>query len=161
MQSFSIIKKLKYQFAYVGIFVFLSLFVFPICSHAQLNETQKNKKIVVDFYTLAFVDKKVEEAFDKYVGDTYIQHNPNIPDGKKPVIEMLVGLFSNPELNVSIKRIIAEDDLVVIHQHSKSSPEDPGSALIEIFRVDKGKIVEHWDVMQSVPETSANDNTMF
>jgi len=127
----------------------------------QPNNTQKNKKLVLDFYTLAFVDKRVEEAFNKYVGEPYIQHNPNLPDGKKPVVEFLVKLFSNPQMVVSIKRVIAEDDLVAIHQHSKGSPEDPGEAIIEIFRVDKGKIVEHWDVMQSVPERSANNNTMF
>ena len=119
-----------------------------------------NKRLVVDFFTLAFVDKRVEEAFNKYVGDTYIQHDPHFPD-KKSTIEFLGKLFSNPQMDVSIKRVIAEDDLVVIHLHSKNSPEDAGDAIIEIFRVDEGKIVEHWSVMQSVPEKSANDNTMF
>jgi predicted SnoaL-like aldol condensation-catalyzing enzyme len=125
------------------------------------NETQKNKELVMNFYALAFVEKMVKEAFDKYVEDTYIQHSPNIPDGIKPVVEFLVKLFSNPQMEVRIKRVIAEDDLVVIHQHSKRTPEDPGEAIIEIFRVDEGKIVEHWDVIQSVPGKSANNNTMF
>lgn len=126
----------------------------------QPSSVSINKKIVVDFFTLAFVDKRVEEAFNKYVGDTYIQHDPHFPD-KKSTIEFLAKLFSNPQIEVSIKRVIAEDDLVVIHLHSKNSPEDAGDAIIEIFRVDEGKIVEHWSVMQSVPEKSANDNTMF
>lgn len=132
----------------------------PMGGCAQSNVTQKNKKLVVDFFTLAFVDKKVEEAFNKYIGDAYIQHTPDLPD-KKSTIEFLSKLFSNPQLKVSIKRVIAEDDLVVIHLHSKNSSEDIGDAIIEIFRVDRGKIVEHWGVMQPVPEKSANDNTMF
>ena len=119
-----------------------------------------NKKIVMDFFTLAFVDKKVEEAFNKYVGDTYIQHDPNVSD-KKSAIKFLVKIFSNPQIEVRIKRVIAENDLVVIHLHSKNSPEDIGVAIIEIFRVDEGKVAEHWSVMQPVPEKSANENTMF
>ncbi len=120
----------------------------------------ENKKLVADFFTLAFVNKKVEEAFNRYVGDTYIQHCPDFLD-KKSTIESLAKIFSNPKIEVSIKRVIAENDLVVIHLHSKNSPEDAGEAIIEIFRVDNGKIVEHWGVMQSVPEKSANYNTMF
>jgi predicted SnoaL-like aldol condensation-catalyzing enzyme len=126
----------------------------------QSDDTQKNKKLVADFFTLAFVEKKVEAAFDNYVGDNYIQHDPNFPD-KSATISALSRHFSNPQMSVSIKRVIAENDLVVIHLHSKNSPEDTGIAIIEIFRVDKGKIVEHWGVMQTVPEASANDNTMF
>ena len=128
--------------------------------HIQLISTKKNKKLVVDFFTLAFVDKKVEEAFNKYVSDNYIQHDPNFGD-KKSTIESLTKLCSNPQMEVSIKRVIAENDLVVLHIHSKNSPEDLGVAIIEIFRVDEGKVVEHWCAMQSVPETSANNNTMF
>lgn len=130
---------------------------------AQPNNTLKNKKLVTDFFNLAFVEKKIQAAFDTYVGDTYIQHNPNLPDGKEPVIGFLSRIFleDNPQISVSIKRVIAEDDLVAIHHHSKNSPEDPGQAIIEIFRVKNEKIVEHWDVFQNVPETAANDNTMF
>lgn len=126
-------------------------------------DTQKNKKLVTDFFNLAFVEKKIKEAFDAWVGGTYIQHNPNFPDGKEPVIGFLSRIFleENPQITVSIKRVIAEDDLVVVHHHSKNNPEDPGQAIVEIFRVENGKIVEHWDVFQNVPETSANSNTMF
>lgn len=123
--------------------------------------SQKNKKLVTDFFNLAFVEKRIQKAFDTYVGDTYIQHNPHVPDGKEPVLVFLGKLFSNPQMTVSIKRVITENDLVVIHHHSKKNTNDPGEAIIEIFRVDQGKIVEHWDVIQSVPEKSANDNTMF
>lgn len=128
----------------------------------KLNETQKNKNLVLDFYTLAFLNKKVEEAFDKHVGNKYIQHNPEVQDGKENVIKFLLNLFnSNPQIVFNVKRAIAEDDLVAIHHHSKTTPEDRGVAIIDIFRVDQGKIVEHWDVIQSVPEKSENTNTMF
>ena len=66
-----------------------------------------------------------------------------------------------PQLFVEIKRMIAEGDLVVTHGLIKTSPEDRGTAAVDIFRVEDGKIVEHWDVLQPVPETAANDNTMF
>lgn len=127
------------------------------------KDSQENKKLVTDFFTMAFVDKKIQEAFDKYVGDTYIQHNPNLPDGKEAVVGFLTKIFlqDNPQMTVSIKRVIAEGDLVMIHHHSKRNKEDLGDAIVEIFRVDKGKIVEHCDVFQSVPEKSANNNTMF
>lgn len=97
------------------------------------------------------------------MGDTYIQHNPNLPDGKEPVIGFLSKIFlrDSPQITVSIKRVIAEGDLVVVHHHSKNNPEDPGQAIVEIFRVEDGKIVEHWDVSQDVPVVSANKNSMF
>jgi predicted SnoaL-like aldol condensation-catalyzing enzyme len=126
----------------------------------QGHVTIKNKQLVVDFFTKAFVEKKVEEAFNKYVGDPYIQHDPDFPD-KKSTIEFLLQIFSNPKIEVGIKRVIAEDDMVVIHVHSKDSPEDAGLAIVEIFRVNNGKIVEHWSAKQPVPEVSANKNTMF
>ena len=66
-----------------------------------------------------------------------------------------------PELSVEIKRMVAEGDLVVMHGVLKTSPEDRGTAAADIFRIENGKIVEHWDVLQPVPETAANDNTMF
>ena len=66
-----------------------------------------------------------------------------------------------PNRSSEIKRVMAEGDLVVLHVHSKPSPEDRGSAIIDIFRVENGKIVEHWDVIQPIPEKAANTNTMF
>lgn len=164
MKTKSIYKISKWQILLLEIIFIMvvGLVISPEHSHAQSNETQKNKKIVTDFYTLAFIDKKLEEAYDRYVGDNYIQHNPNVPDGKKASLQFHIELFNTfPQMKVSVKRIIAEDNLVVVHQHSKSTPEDPGMAIMAIFRVADGKIVEHWDVFQTVPENSANDNTMF
>ena len=127
-----------------------------------MAELETNKQTVVAFYTLAFNDKRPEEAVQRYVGDRYTQHNPLAGDGPGPFVEFVkayTGQF--PELNVEIKRVIAEGDLVLTHGLIKTSPEDRGTAAADIFRVEDGKIVEHWDVLQAVPETAANDNTMF
>jgi len=92
----------------------------------------------------------------------YIQHNPDTPDSPAAFVESTKKLIArNPDLGVEIKRVIAEDDLVVTHDLVKSSPGQLGMAGIDIFRLEDGKIVEHWDVRQPVPENAANGNTMF
>jgi predicted SnoaL-like aldol condensation-catalyzing enzyme len=130
------------------------------CSPAQV---QRNKATVVAYYTTAFNDKKPEEAVAKYGGPVYIQHNPAAADGFEAFIAFVNGFTAQfPQLHVDIKRVIGECNLVVTHSHLTTSPADRGSAVADIFRLNrKGKIVEHWDVVQAVPETSANDNTMF
>jgi predicted SnoaL-like aldol condensation-catalyzing enzyme len=118
---------------------------------------------VVAYYTTAFNDKKPEEAVAKYGGPVYIQHNPLAADGFQAFIDFVKAYTgANPQLHVDIKRVIGECDLVVTHSHITTSPSDRGQAVADIFRLNrKGKVVEHWDVIQPVPETSANDNTMF
>jgi predicted SnoaL-like aldol condensation-catalyzing enzyme len=131
------------------------------CPHGR--QLERNKATVVAYYTTAFNDKKPEEAVAKYGGPVYIQHNPQAGDGFQAFIDF-VKFFTtqNPQLHVDIKRVIAECDLVVTHSHLTLNPTDRGSAVADIFRLNRdGKIVEHWDVIQAVPETSANDNTMF
>jgi predicted SnoaL-like aldol condensation-catalyzing enzyme len=130
------------------------------CSPAQV---QRNKATVVAYYTTAFNDKKPEEAVARYGGAVYIQHNPQAADGFQAFIDFVKGFTTQfPQLHVDIKRVIGECNLVVTHSHITTSPQDRGSAVADIFRLDRrGKIVEHWDVIQAVPETSANDNTMF
>jgi predicted SnoaL-like aldol condensation-catalyzing enzyme len=131
------------------------------CAHgAQL---ERNKRNVVAYYTLAFNGKQPEKAVQLYVGDRYIQHNPMAADGPEAFIAF-VNQFTtaNPQLFVDIKRVIAECDLVMTHSHLTLNPSDRGFAVADIFRLDRrGKVVEHWDVIQAVPETSKNDNTMF
>lgn len=127
-----------------------------------MADTEANKQAVVAYYTLAFNDKKPEEAVARYVGDRYIQHNPQAPDGPEAFIAFVRGFAGQaPGLNIEIKRVIAEGDLVMTHGLITTSPDDRGMAAVDIFRLEDGKIVEHWDVVQPVPETSANDNTMF
>ena len=122
----------------------------------------KNKEMVIAFYNMIFQEHKVREALGKYVGDRYIQHNPLAPNGTEALIAFFEPYFAkNPEARSEIKRAAAEGDLVFLHVHAKSSATDRGLAVMDIFRVENGKVVEHWDVVQPVPEKSANENTMF
>ncbi len=136
------------------------------CGRAQLD---RNERTVVAFYTTAFNQGSPAEAVEKYVGvdengdKLYIQHNPQAADGPQAFVEFVSGFKASfPDLHVDIVRVIAECDLVVTHSHLTLSPDDRGSVGADIFRLDdKGKVVEHWDVIQQIPETSANDNGMF
>ena len=127
-----------------------------------MSDPATNKQTVIAYYTLAFNEKKPAEAVSRYVGPQYIQHNPMAPDGPDAFVEFVTGLVAQfPKLSLDIKRALAEGDLVATHSLMKMSPEDRGTAAADFFRLEDGKIVEHWDVVQPVPETAANDNTMF
>jgi predicted SnoaL-like aldol condensation-catalyzing enzyme len=133
----------------------------PASAHKDVATT-KNKEVVTAFYNLIFRDHKPAEAFEKYGGDKYIQHNPRVPDGKEALIGFFTPFFTaNPEAKSEIKRAVAEGDLVWLHVHAKKDAADRGRAIVDIFRVEKGKVVEHWDVVQDIPEAAANKNTMF
>jgi predicted SnoaL-like aldol condensation-catalyzing enzyme len=126
------------------------------------SETEKNKKIAVAFLTMIFNDHKVEEAFKLYSVPDYKQHNPYAATGAQAAINFLGPyLKQNPEAKTEIKRVIAEGDLVAIHNNPKANANDRGRAVVDIFRLENGKVVEHWDVVQDIPEKSANSNTMF
>ena len=121
---------------------------------------EENKRIALEWHKQAL--RQPEEAVTKYIGPNYRQHNPGSADGSEALIQTMKWFTQTfPELGMETKRVIAEDDLVVIHSHLILKPGDRGSAVVEIFRLENGKIVEHWDVAQEIPETSANDNTMF
>jgi predicted SnoaL-like aldol condensation-catalyzing enzyme len=127
-----------------------------------MADLETNKRLVREFYELAFNEGKPQEAVERYVGDRYVQHNPMAADGPEAFVGFVTWFRSeNPELSVDIKRLIAEGDLVVTHGLIRTSPEDRGTAAVDIFRVEGDKVVEHWDVLQPVPEESANGNTMF
>ncbi|MCR8718248.1 ester cyclase [Pseudomonas syringae] len=120
-----------------------------------------NQKIVLDFYDGVFNQHKVAES-SQVVSPSYIQHNPEVPDGKAPFVDYFTGYFKDhPQASARVVRSVAQDDLVWLHVHSKASAQDRGQAVVDIFRVKDGQIVEHWDVIQEVPEKPANSNGMF
>ncbi|MFG2553287.1 nuclear transport factor 2 family protein [Streptomyces sp. NPDC048581] len=123
--------------------------------------TAYNKKLVVEAFDQLLVRKDLS-AVDRFWGTEYHQHNPNIADGVAGVKSGLGAYFKAfPQLKVTPKRVIAEGDLVAVHSHYVNAPGERGQAIVDLFRVRGGKIVEHWDVIQDVPATSANDNGMF
>jgi len=125
-------------------------------------DSNENKKTVLAFHNLTFNDRDPVEAVAQYVGTTYRQHNPQAKDGPVGFIQFVLGFVGQfPDASFEIKRMIAEDNLVVMHSLLRTASDDRGAAAVDIFRLEDGKVVEHWDVLQPVPETSANDNTMF
>jgi predicted SnoaL-like aldol condensation-catalyzing enzyme len=127
----------------------------------DLAAEEANRKLVVEFYDHVFNKHDVAEGA-KAIADGYRQHNPNVPDGKGPFVSFFTGYFKeNPDSKAVIARSATDGDLVWLHLHSTHDAKDRGKAVIDIFRVREGKIVEHWDVIQAVPEISANSNTMF
>jgi predicted SnoaL-like aldol condensation-catalyzing enzyme len=125
---------------------------------AAVADLEQNKRTVVEYYELAFNEHEPEEAVEKYVGSRYIQHNPQAPDGPEAFIAFVKAF---PEINVDIRRVIAEDDLVVTHGVVKFTADDRGTVAVDIFRLEDGKVVEHWDVLQPWPEESVNPHPMF
>lgn len=127
---------------------------------ADAGKLEQNKKVVTAFYDAA-INQKNYDAAVKYLGAEYKQHNPTAADGKeglKGFIDFLKARF--PNQRGEIKQVVAEGDLVVLHVHSTRG-EGPGRAIVDIFRVKDGKVVEHWDVIQDIPEKAANSNGMF
>jgi len=135
-------------------------FVTP-ASAGNTPQEEANKKVVVDFYDKA-INQKDFEAAKVHFGPKYIQHNPQAADGPEG-LKAFVGFLKSkfPNYHSEFKRVLADGDFVIVHVHNRPNPGDRGRAIVDIFRLENGKIVEHWDVAQDIPEKSANDNGMF
>lgn len=130
-------------------------------SKNDVTEKEKNKKMVVNFYNEVF-NKHNIDIIPKYVSEDYQQHNPFVADGRKAFMDFFKEDFvKNPNSSAEIKRVVAEGDTVALHVHSRTNSQDKGVAIVDLFRIKDGKIVEHWDVIQEIPSEAANDNTMF
>ena len=122
---------------------------------------RRTRRSIAAFYDAA-LNQKDFDAASKYLGNRYTQHNPiaaDGPEGLKAFIAFLKDKF--PNNRSEIKRIFADGDYVIVHVHAVREPGTRGNAIIDIFKLENGKVVEHWDVIQPIPEKAANNNGMF
>lgn len=122
---------------------------------------EQHKKNAIEFYRMAY-NGNARKAVELFVGSEYIQHNPLVGDGKEPFISYFERMAEEyPNKSIDFVRAIAEDNLVALHTH-QMWPGNEEYVTMDFFRFDdNGKIVEHWDAMQEIPESSANGNTMY
>jgi len=133
----------------------------PAALAADATQMEANKKTVVDFYDAA-INRKDFDAAEKYLGPRYIQHNPGAADGAAGLKAFLGFLREKfPNYHSDIKRVFADGDHVILHVHNTREPGTRGRAIVDIFRLENGKIVEHWDVAQDIPEKMPHNNGMF
>lgn len=128
---------------------------------AVAAESERNRAIVRDFARLFYDVKDVRRAFESYVAADYVQHNPGLPDGRDAAIGPLSQMFSNPGFRPEVKKLVVDGEFAVIHLRVTSPSAPRGASVVDMYRLRDGKIVEHWDVIQLVPEKSANPHPMF
>lgn len=127
---------------------------------ASEQRLEANKRITLAFYETALTRLNVEEAVT-YFGPKFVNHNPRAEDGVEGFRSLLLGVKQFPGLRAEVKRAFADGEFVILHVHLRLQPDDQGLAIVEIFRLEHGKIVEHWDVRQPMPNDSRNSNGMF
>ena len=133
----------------------------PGARAASEAQQEANRKAVLAFYEKGLNQKDADGAL-AYVGDRYVQHNPNAPDGPDGFRKFIGFLREKfPNSHSEIKRSFVDGDYVILHVHAVREPGARGNAIVDIFKLENGKIVEHWDVVQAIPENPANSNTMF
>ncbi len=125
------------------------------------GQLEQNKQLVLAFYHKIIGEKDYEGA-RQYMGSEYRQHAPYATDGHTGIAEWVRKFKESfPQHRYEVKKVIAEGDLVVLHLHGMHGPNPHGESVVDIFRIENGKVVEHWDVIQPIPESADNANTMF
>ncbi|MBU1587348.1 MAG: nuclear transport factor 2 family protein [Actinobacteria bacterium] len=119
-----------------------------------------NRAIVEEFARLFYTERDVPAAFGKFVVEDYIQHNPTIADGRAAAVAALTDKFATPGARFDVQRILVDGDHALIHIKA-SFPGNPVAAVADIYRLEGGKVVEHWDVLQRMPEEIANEHPLF
>ena len=144
------------------IFTAAALVLAPVAGFAaDAKQMAENKKNVVEFYDMA-INQKDFDAASKFIGPRYTQHNPTAADGPEGLKAFLAFLRDKyPQYHSDIVRVFADGDYVILHVHNIPTPGARGNAIVDIFKLENGKVVEHWDVRQEVPENPKNNNTMF
>lgn len=152
----------------IGLFV--AVFTLTSCSSSgkeqdlkEDNTAEHNRKIVVEFYNLALVQKETRVAFERYMSEDFVDHKSSMPLGTRDAaIEFLEALISElPNPSWEIIRTISEGDLVFLHARFTPEPNAPAYSIGDIFRLENGKIVEHWDIIGEPVSDQKNPNSRF
>ena len=125
-----------------------------------MTQTETNKQIAITAYQRIFGDLDIT-GVDEYLSKDFIQHNPTLPDGPEGVEGVIQMLLSQgvPKQKVIFKHVVAEDDIVILHTRTEMGGK--GWRFIDIYRIENGKLAEHWDAMMQMPDAPANNNPMF
>ena len=126
-----------------------------------MSLTECNRLIVQRFVELFYAQKNIRLAFENCVAEDYVQHNPGILDGREAAIVALEPMFSRPDSRFDVKHILVDGDFAAVHLHGKSAGGEAGGAVVDLFRLENGLIVEHWDVLQPIPANPINPHPMF
>lgn len=129
-------------------------------SAEYVARTARNRLAFLDFVRLYYTEHQVREAFERYIHPDYMQHNPAVADGREAAIAHLEMLLASPTVSMDVRRLLVDGDYAVAHLIGRQGPDDPGHALMNIFRFEDGVIVEHWDVAQPIPATTVSGRGM-
>ncbi len=126
-----------------------------------LTLTERNRAVITAFAAMFYGKHDVRGAFERYVAPDYIQHNANILDGRDAAISALEPMFRQEGSRFEIKRIVVDGDMAVIHLHGRAGAQGNGGTVADIYRLEHGKIVEHWDILQPIADKPLNPHAYF
>jgi len=129
-------------------------------SDAHRALTARNRALMIDFVTILYEQRQPRVAFEKYVHEDYIQHNPIIADGRENALQWLEPVFAKPEAEIQVRRVLVDGEYATVQIIGRMNAEDRGSAVINIFRLEDGLIVQHWDVTQAMPEKTSSGRSL-